>query len=305
MVQVDVFWSYAFGSGFALAAWRQLRRLEAKSCKGDRKSGFKNMMSLRRIVREMEKGDSPAFDNEYFRKSLLFSSLLFVPSGANLLWSNPNWETMQVGSYQTIPGWLISAFSITNITQGIMGFEITRNYLIEGRYDRAIQQFILSYLGFWFILVNGWDKRGYRRFFSRNREAFDDWKWGNFFGWARSDVAMILIAYGVVLIPILLYWTSKWTEEGVDEELERLEKPAIEESMNSRMIKDSARHFGVISWTLGSAVVANLLVRKLGWVIGLAAFSGLFGAGTMFKWSPGMSYMKELLHMESLEGEPA
>lgn len=31
MVQVDVFWSYGIGSSFALAAFRQLRKLKVKN----------------------------------------------------------------------------------------------------------------------------------------------------------------------------------------------------------------------------------------------------------------------------------
>ena len=97
MVEVDVFWSYAIGASFALGSFRQLRKLRAESG-AEGSYGLKDMLDVRKIAREIEKGDS-AFNNEYFVKMLLFLSLLFVPSGSNLLLSNPNWETMQVGSY--------------------------------------------------------------------------------------------------------------------------------------------------------------------------------------------------------------
>ena len=105
-------------------------------------------------------------------KNLLFLSLLFVPSGSVLLWSNPSWETMQVGKYETIPQWLVGLFTTTNVTQGVLGFLVTYHYLIQGKYFRAAMQTVYAYLGFFFILANGWDNKGYQRFFSRNREAF-------------------------------------------------------------------------------------------------------------------------------------
>ncbi len=89
MVQVDVFWSFALGAGFAAAAARQL------------------------------KDDDKPFESVYFIKTLLFMSLIFVPSGVILLWGFPEWETMQVGSYKTIPAWLAGLFVLTNVSQGI------------------------------------------------------------------------------------------------------------------------------------------------------------------------------------------
>src|SRR5659263_786349 len=179
MVEVDVFWSYSIGASFALASFRQLRKMRKESG-ADGTYDLKDMLDVKKIAREIEKGDS-AFNNEYFVKTLLFLSLLFVPSGSNLLWSNPNWETMQVGSYETIPGWLVSGFTITNVTQGILGFWVTWNCLMQGKYEKAALQVFLSSLGFSFILVHGWDKTGDKRFCSRYREAYDDWKWTNVF----------------------------------------------------------------------------------------------------------------------------
>src|SRR5659263_783927 len=135
MVEVDVFWSYSIGASFALASFRQLRKMRKESG-ADGTYDLKDMLDVKKIAREIEKGDS-AFNNEYFVKTLLFLSLLFVPSGSNLLWSNPNWETMQVGSYETIPGWLVSGFTITNVTQGILGYWVTYNLLMKGKYEKA------------------------------------------------------------------------------------------------------------------------------------------------------------------------
>lgn len=302
MVEVDVFWSYAIGSSFALASFRQLRAMRALSGKDDSNYDIKDMLDIKKIIKEIESGDSTAFNNEFFLKNLLFLSLLFVPSGSNLLWSNPNWETMQVGSYETIPGWLVSGFTITNVTQGILGFWVTWNLMMKGKYEKAAWQTLLSYLGFWFILVNGWDKTGYRRFFSKNREAFDDWKWTNVFGWLGSDVVRILLSYGAVFIPLMLYWVSKWLVEGY--ELEGI--AAVPEDQTAKLMeqgKVSALLLGAIfGGTLGGAITAHLLVRWLGWVKGLALFAGIFYGGVMKVLSPW--FLKRILKVQELEGPP-
>ena len=302
MVEVDVFWSYALGSSFALAAFRQLRKIRAESGENDSEFDLKEMVDVKKIVRELEKGNSPAFNNQYFTKTLLFLSLLFVPSGSNLLWSNPNWETMQVGSYETIPGWLVSGFTITNVTQGILGFWVTWNCLMKGKYEKAALQVFMSYLGFWFILVNGWDKKGYKRFFSRNREAFDDWKWTNVFGWLTSDVVRILLAYGAAFIPLMLYWVSKWFMEGY--ELEGVgEIPADQTEKMIEYAKVNGLIVGAIGGgTLGSAVIAHLLIRWLGWVKGVGVF-GAFFYGVVLKFvSPW--FIKKIMRVEAMEGPP-
>ncbi len=304
MVEVDVFWSYAFGSGFALASFRQLRKLQAASGDTDSRFEVKDMIDIRKIVKEIESGNSPAFQNEYFLKNLLFLSLLFVPSGSNLLWSNPNWETMQVGSYETIPGWLVSGFTITNVTQGILGYWVTYNYLMQGKYFKAAQQTALSWLAFWFILVNGWDKTGYKRFFSKNREAFDDWKWTNVFGWVGSDVVRILLSYGVFLIPILLYWMTKWIEDGYTEEMEMFEVPIEADDRMKRMAESGGLFLFFAFGLLGAAAVAHLLIRWLGWIKGSLAFAGLFWGGVLSKKGIGPALMKRLLRVDTIEGPP-
>jgi hypothetical protein len=263
---------------------------------------IKDMLDVRKVVREIEQGNSPAFNNQYFLKTLLFLSLLFVPSGSNLLWSNPNWETMQVGSYETIPGWLVSGFTITNVTQGILGYWVTWNCLMKGKYEKAAWQVFLSYLGFWFILVNGWDKAGYRRFFSRNREAFDDWKWTNVFGWLTSDVVRILLAYGAVFIPLMLYWVSKWLVEGY--ELEGVAE--MPEDPGERMMeyaKINGYLLGCIGGgALGSAIIAHLLIRWLGWVKGLGVFGAFFYGVVLKVVSPW--FTRKIMRVEAMEGPP-
>lgn len=352
MVQVDVFWSYGIGSSFALAAFRQLRKLKVENDVRKWKLGWKkqpeaveaegapgaevisaglseeNHLAFRELVKELKANGlrpgkvtfrdlgkvvkvvkawaekySDAFHNEYFLKNLLFLSLLFVPSGAVLLWSNPNWETMQVGSYETIPQWLVGIFTTTNVTQGILGFLVTYNLLMKGKYYQAALQTVLAYLGFFFILANGWDNRGYQRFFSRNREAFENWKWSNVVGWLGSDVVAILLVYGAAFLPLMYYWITKWLMEGQD-----LEKGIQGEADIFERLPEAARLFAyenlsILGATLGPAVLATVLIRRLGWARGLSAAAAVTGL-MLSPWGIGPILCRKLLGVESLRDVP-
>ncbi len=326
MVQVDVFWSYGIGASFALGAWRQLRRLRARKSGGDWELRWEegpdlaaSLKAVRRRLRKeggLGRGDSeklkelleklkdeygPGVRNEYFLKNLLFLSLLFVPSGSVLLWSNPSWETMQVGRYETIPQWLVGMFTTTNITQGLLGFLVTYHYLIRGKYFRAAMQTVWAYLGFFFILANGWDNRGYQRFFSRDRESFEDWSWRNVGPWLRSDVVKILLAYGVVFLPVMYWWITRWLVEGYCQENGVNDEKAI--------VRDAVETFiwlnvVVFGFCLGSAVLATALIRKLGWVKGLAPLMPVLALGTSSRFGLGPVVMKKIMHLEKVEGDP-
>lgn len=352
MVQVDVFWSYGIGSSFALAAFRQLRKLKVENevrrwklgwktqpqlgagVEGESpevvggglekahemafqelvsqlkangfkpgKMGAKDLGKALKVVKAWAEKYSDAFHNEYFLKNLLFLSLLFVPSGSVLLWSNPNWETMQVGSYETIPQWLVGVFTTTNITQGILGFLTTYKLLMKGKYYQAAMQTVLAYLGFFFILANGWDNKGYQRFFSKNREAFEDWKWSNVFGWAVSDVAAILLVYGAAFLPLMYYWITKWFMEG--EELEKGNEGEVDifEDLPRTIRKFAEINVGIFGSTLFPAVVATFLIHHLGWAKGLSATAALIG---LLLAKPGLPsvLLKRIMGVDSLDDVP-
>lgn len=326
MVQVDVFWSYGIGSSFALAAFRQLRRMKAENdvrkwklgwkgaesppalgeAGGDMeaipaglsesngqafqelveqlkaggfkpgKMGIQDLKALQKAVKSWFEANADAFNNEYFLKNLLFLSLLFVPSGSVLLWSNPSWETMQVGKYETIPQWLVGIFATTNVTQGILGFYLTWRSLMKGKYYQAAMHTFLSYLGFFFILANGWDNKGYQRFFSKNRESFEAWSWKNVVPWAFSDVAVILLAYGTMFLPLMYYWIIDWVLKGED-----MEKGVEQKELLGRL-PEALKEFGsvnaaIFGGALGGAILATVLVRRLGWAKGMAAWAVLMG----------------------------
>ncbi len=352
MVEVDVFWSYGIGASFALAAFRQLRKLrvenELRRWKlgwGSRKelpataggegvaeavssfqasredldfrriveqlkaNGFKpgranlrDLKGLQRTVGEWFEANGDAFNNKYFLKNLLFLSLLFVPSGSVLLWSNPSWETMHVGKYETIPQWLVGLFTTTNVTQGILGFYLTHKAVMKGKYYQAAMHTFLSYLGFFFILVNGWDNRGYQRFFSKNRESFEAWSWKNVVPWIFSDVVAILLAYGSMFLPLMYYWIIDWFLKGQD-----LEKGVEEKELLDRA-PEALKEFGAINTAifggaLGGAVLATVLVRRLGWARGMAVWSAIMGL-SLSKVGFGPALCKRVMGVEDLEDLP-
>jgi hypothetical protein len=182
MVQVDVFWSYGIGAGLGLAGAHRASRKETP----------------------IEAMQSP----EGFH-TLLFLAMCFAPSGFVLLWCFPSWETMHVGTH-AMPGWLVAAFGITNITQGLLGFVIARGLVARGRPYAAYLNWAAGYFGMFFILVHGWDGTGYQRFFSPTRADLDGWTWATAARWLTCDVAIALGLMGVVLVPWLIRLTATW-----------------------------------------------------------------------------------------------
>jgi hypothetical protein len=186
MVQVDVFWSYGLGSTFAYSAGRQI--VQQRAAKVSR------------------------FADPYFTKTLLFLALIFVPSGTYLVWNFPSWETMHTGT-RDMPAWLIAAFAMTNVTQGLLGYLVVERLLVRGRHYVAYLQIVAAYFGMFFILVHGWDGTGYRRFFSPTKADYVNWS-GDWAHWLTSDVALTLYAMGLILVPVLLLAVARWHPRG-------------------------------------------------------------------------------------------
>src|SRR5919201_1908103 len=199
MVQVDVFWSYGLGSTLAVASSRQIlaRRRTAKADPEPTEVG------------------PPAISrwaDPHLMKTLLFLALIFAASGVYLVWQFPSWETMHVGD-RDMPAWLIVTFAITNVTQGLLGFWVVERLLAAGRSYLAYLQILVGYVGMFFILVHGWDGKGYQRFFSATHSDFVHWH-GDWSAWLTSDVALTLLGMGVILVPTLLTLVARWQTEG-------------------------------------------------------------------------------------------
>jgi hypothetical protein len=192
MVQVDVFWAYGLGGSLAAAAGVQLAEKE-------------------------EPWVTP-----YFVKTLLFLALIWSPTGLLLLLRHPSWETMQAAERLTdLPPLLVLAFGITNVTQGILGFWVGHRLMRASRSYAATLSWMFGYFGMFFILLYGWDGRGWDRFLY-DRDAFGGAAWtpgagiqpGAGIGFLTSSVAETLYLDGLFLVPPLLYWFATWLREG-------------------------------------------------------------------------------------------
>lgn len=252
MVQVDIFWSYGIGAGFAFAAKKQLQKFEP------------------------DKAEGGWFGNPYFTKNLLYLATLFGPSGLYLVWQFTNWETMQAGD-KTMPGWLVTAFAITNVTQGMLGFWLTHKLLRAGKDYLAFLQPLIGYFGMFIILVHGWDGRGYARFFSEDRTVFESFTPAHITTWLLSDVALTLAAMGCILIPVMLLMMLKWGREGY--RMAGIPREAQSPAL-MYLVLVLTLIFGAV---LGTAILASVLMHQLGTALGLLVFLPVVAFGVVGK----------------------
>lgn len=252
MVQVDVFWTYGLAAGFAAAASRQIRHAPETRGRGLLGSG-------------------------YATTSLLFHSLLFVPSGFCLLWAFPSWETMHVGD-RDLPAWLVTAFGVTNITQALLGFAFTAWLARRGRTYAAFTQFLIGHFLLFFILIHGWDGTGYQRFFSPTRADFLAWRPSNVLMWLTSDVALTLYAFGLFIVPCIFYFMARWIGEGYA----LADAPhATREAAPGFVHRILLIAWGIFGLALTSALTTSLLIRALGWGPGLLLAAVIIGGAVL------------------------
>jgi hypothetical protein len=236
MVQVDIFWSYGIGAGLAVAAHRQIAK---------RKEPLRSTWDM-------------VLESPYFSKMLLFLGLIFVPSGFWLLWQFTSWETMHAMG-RDLPVWLLGLFAITNVSQGVLGFMICHHLIVRGKLYSAWLNFIGAYLGFFFILIHGWDGKGYQRFLAPDRNSFENWSWQTAADWFHSEVAFTLYGMAVVLLPVLGGLTLSWLRKG-----------AHEEGVHSNSLTILSGFFGsALVLALGMAILSSILLIQLGLVPGM------------------------------------
>ncbi len=254
MVQVDVFWSYAMGAGFAACAARQL------------------------------KNKKNPFDNKYFAYTAFFMGCLFAPSGAWLLWNYPQWETMQVAtSHQSIPGWLVYLFGITNVSQGVLGYWVSYTLIRKGRLYAAHLNYVIGYFLFAFILLFGWDGTGWKRF------LYDPTEHGgtlwtpetpvSVLAFITSNVALTLLIMGVPVIIFMGEPMVRWIRDGAADDPEVPEAQAPKEVQIIAAILAS-----VFVASLGPALISMVFVyfiakasgsMAVGFAVGLPLGIGL------------------------------
>jgi len=245
MVQVDVVWSYAFGASFAAAAAHQLKKAEHP------------------------------FTTKYFIFTLLFLSLLFVPSGVYLLWEHTQWETMQVAtSKDDLPSWLVTVFVFTNVTQGILGYWISYMLTKKNKIYYSHLNWIIAWIIFWFILICGWDCTDWQRFLydmSVNNGAL--WQPSKYMGisfFYDSRVWWALVVMALFFAPMLLYGYIHFTKEGYKEIGQSHQAPHTNTII--------AIIFGM-QWVicLALAIVASLIVIQLYNAIGSLILAYIMG----------------------------
>jgi len=114
--------------------------------------------------------------------------------------------------------------------------------------------------------VHGWDGTGYRRFFSATKADFLSWKLSNIPAWFVSDVALTLIIFGVLMVPLLLLMMSAWILEGArqGDAASGGTPEATRGQVAGRILKM------IFVGALGLAIAASLLVRLAGWIFGAA-----------------------------------
>ncbi|TPX61570.1 hypothetical protein SpCBS45565_g07226 [Spizellomyces sp. 'palustris'] len=221
MIEVDVFWSFAFGASFAACA-----------------------------ASTLSVAPSP-FVNRPFVLTLLFLSLLFVPSGTYLLDRFPGWESMFLftSGRDAIPPLLTTAFTLTNSALGILGFYLTYNYIRAHRDNLAHDP---SYHKYWihayscFTAILG---MGYYRFTYPGTHR--DWNAGITFPMTQfvfSPVFNTLLAMGIIFVPVIYYLMYSLASETFQELSKR--QAATNVSISAGQIKK-----GVLSYILRTAVV--------------------------------------------------
>lgn len=287
MVQVDVFWAYGLGAGFALASARQLRarkqlrdQARAASAEQLRQSGepgdwngdseqLGNALAGRPQPAKASGGWANFVDllqNKFAVQSMLYAALLFAPSGVYLLWGFPNWETMQAGGH-SMPAWLIVLFAITNVTQAILGFWVVERLVVRRRQYLGLLQAWFGYFGMFFILVNGWDKAGWHRFFSEDKADFAAWSSQPAFDqirdWLTSDVALTLYGMGVILIPVMAFVMIRSIRGGYA--IGGAFAPNRSTAATPVLIAVTA---SMLLSGVPAAIVAHLLITSIGWIAG-------------------------------------
>ncbi len=245
MVEVDIFWAYAIGGSCAVAAGTPVASTPTP------------------------------IDTPHFTRTLLLLALVWAPTGLLLLLRHPSWETMQVAdSFADLPPWLVLAFGITNVTQGILGFWVGARLLARGRAFAAQLSWILGYFAMFFVLLYGWDGRGYDRFLY-DRDMFGGVAWTPGAGlqpqagvhFLASTVARTLYLDGVYLLPPMLWLIGRWQQI----EARRRAGPLARRSVLGWALIHLAIVFGCgLGGAALAAIVVHVIAQQLGHAMGYA-----------------------------------
>jgi len=294
MVQVDIFWGYGFGASLAMVGGRQV--LEA----------------------------AEPYYNKYFVQTLLFLALIWSPTGLLLLIRHPSWETMQAAAdFVSMSEWIVLAFGITNVTQGILGFWVGIKLMEKGKFLAANYNWMIGYLGLFFILIYGWDGLGYDRFFYDRDMLAGSPAWvpgagvghdllgllNGVLNFLQSSVFITLMIDAVYLLPPFAILGFLWLREGYGQK--NIAVPSKGKLFVDYVISVFVTCLGAAAWTafcvgmlgnlLGAGDVVfheggfyapeNMLPHVISYIIGLPIG---FGSFWLLLARPGMPLSKPL-----------
>lgn len=257
-VQAAPLWAYGIGATFAVAAGRQLQWWE-RSVRGEG-------------VRTRSRAANP-----YLALTVLYAALLLAPTGAYLLWQNPAWATMHAARGH---GGVWAGFALFQsgsvVVGALLGFLVARLFVLVGAGYWGYLQAVGGYFLLFFTLFHGWDGFGYRRLLSADPQALADWSAGravnNVLAFATSGTFLALLVFGTAVIGTMLLAEIGWLVEGW-----RLPGAAADLKV-PRAVAVVIAGAGVYGLPLAGAVGASLLVRLLGWWLGLTVFAVAAGA---------------------------
>ncbi len=290
MVQVDIFWAYGLGGSLAAAAGRQLKKVEKP------------------------------LETSYFVKTVLFLALIWAPTGLLLLLRHPSWETMQAApTLAAMPPFLVLAFGITNVTQGVLGFVVGQKLMAAGKHYAAHVNWLMGYVGMFFILFYGWDGLGYDRFLY-DRDMFGGAAWspgaglgaGAGVAFLASTVARTLYLDGVFLLPPLLYWFGKWIVAGAESDASIPERDKPKSATRLGLLYLAAVFLLAVP-TAGFVAIGTHLARRavlslgvgaetahvLGYVVGIPLAGMLVHALVSRRGMPGHALLRKLYVAEA------
>ncbi|GHC85751.1 hypothetical protein [Streptomyces flavofungini] len=272
-VQAALFWAYAVGATFALAAGRQLQLWE-----------------------RINAGEGPRTRsraaNPYLALTVLFAAVLMVPTGLFLLWQNPSWATMHVADgHQGVWAGFVLWYAGGIPVAAVLGFLAAQMLVLVGAGYWAYLQCVGGYFLLFGTLVHGWDGSGYERFLSPGARDWADWPQdsvvNNALDFLTSGTFLALLVFGATVIGTMLMTEIGWLLEGWS-------LPGADADRKvHRVLAIAIAAAGVYGLPFLGAVTASVLVRLLGGWLGLPLFAVLAGVVLL----PGRSPVRRLYEL--------